>query len=190
MGEHDATIFGMGIFAILFLATIQLVSTSTGEGLENVERQMFLMNCPPPFYDAKWNGTNVTIEGYNVVFNMSAVDFGGEGTVIRCLLTPNTPFPNFQVILSNKDYQATTLGFPTGGVSYFLDSMGSFFQRINNFFFLVGFYVNPASFDILGYGFEDLSGLFLAMVILMYAMCYIAVGVMVYKIVSPFAGVG
>lgn len=154
---------------------------------------MFLMNCPLPSYDGRYNATNVTIEGFVVVLNDSStmVDFGGEGTVFRCstdsLLTPPA---GFQVQMTNKDYQATTLGFPSGWFFYAGDYIGASFQRINNMLILIGFFVLPTGFNIFGYGIEDLPLLALIFVISIYGLCYVFIGAMMYKIISPFAGVG
>jgi hypothetical protein len=92
--------------------------------------------------------------------------------------------------MTNKNYQETNLGFPVGFFYYFADSMGSFFQRINQFFVLVGLFISPTSFDLLGYTISDLTAFALILVVVAYAIAYIAISAMIYKIVSPFAGVG
>ena len=184
-------LISFGIFGIIFLSILAVVSNASEDGQENIQNQMFLMNCPSPSYDGQWNGTNVTIVGFVVILNNSAgVDFGGDGTVFRCLITPLTPFPAFQVIMTNKNYQEVTLGFPSGAFIYLGDFLGSSFQAINNLLQLIGLFIAPTGFNILGFGLEDLSGIALMFVIGIYAYCYIGIGILLYKVVSPFSGAG
>lgn len=185
-------LISFGIFGIIFLTILAMVSNASEESQENIQNQMFLMNCPLPSFDGQWNATNVTIEGFVVILNNSAgVTYGGDGTVFRCLITPATPFPAFQVIMTNKDYQSVNaFGFPDGWFFFAGDFIGSALQRINNVFQLVGLFVSPTGFNILGFGLSDLSGIALMLVIGIYALCYIAIGVLLYKVISPFSGAG
>jgi hypothetical protein len=180
-----------GVFGIIFLIILAIVSNSSEESQERIQNQMFLMNCPLPSFDGRWNSTNVTIEGFSVVLNDTAgVDYGGEGTVFRCQIAPLTPFPAFQVNMSNKNYTETTLGFPTGWFVFAGDFIGASFKKITEMFVLIGFFVTPTNFNILGFTLNDIAGIPLMFVISIYALCYIAIGILIYKVVSPFSGAG
>jgi hypothetical protein len=184
-------LISFGIFGIIFLTILAMISNSSEESQENIQNQMFLMNCPAPSFDGLWNATNVSISGFVVILNDSAgVSYGGEGTVFRCSIATLTPFPAFQVQMTNKNYTETTLGFPTGWFIYAGDFIGASFQRANNLFQLIGLFISPTGFNILGYGLNDLSGIALMFVIAIYAFCYIAIGLLMYKALSPFAGAG
>jgi len=151
---------------------------------------MFLMNCPLPSYDGQWNATNVTIDGFVVILNDTAgVTYGDDGTVFRCSIDTLSS-PGFQVQITNKDYNAVTLGFPSGWFVFAGDFIGSALQRINQTFTLIGFFILPTGFNIFGYDIVDLNLLALIIVISAYAICYIFIAVMLYKIISPFASVG
>lgn len=182
-------LISLGIFGIIFLMILGLVSNSSTESQENIQEQMFLMNCPLPAYDAQWNATNVTIKGFTVILNNSAgVAYGGDGTVFRCRIDELASGTGFQVLMTNKDYKEVTLGFPSGWFKYAGDWIGSAFQRINNMFALVGFFVLPTGFNIIGFAFEDLTGYALFIIVFIYALCYLFIGAMMYKIISPFVG--
>ena len=183
-------LISFGVFAIIFLTILAMVSNASEESQENIQNQMFLMNCPLPSFDGEWNSTNVTIVGFVVILNDTAgVDYGGDGAVFRCIIAPLTPFPAFQVDITNKPYNSeNSFGIPTGWYSYTADFLGSLFQRINQLFTLIGFFITPTNFNILGFTLDDLSGIALLMVIAMYSLCYIAIGVWLYKTVSPFGG--
>jgi|SRR6185503_751792 len=185
-------LISFGIFGIIFLMFLAVVSNTSEDSQERIQNQMFLINCPLPSYDGQYNATNVTIDGFAVILNTSSteVSFGGEGTVFRCLITPLTPFPAFQVIMTNKDYQEVTLGFPSGWFKFAGDFLGATFQQLNNIFQLIGFFVTPSNFSIFGFTLDDLGGTALALVISLYALCYVSIGILIYKVASPFAGVG
>lgn len=182
---------GLAIFSIMFLIVLAIVANSSEDSQQKIQNQMFLINCPLPSYDGLWNATNVTIDGFAVIQNNTAgVAYGGDGTVFRCLISANTPFPAFQVIMTNKNYQEVTLGFPSGAFKFFGDFIGSAFQRISNVFQLIGFFITPTNFNILGFTLADLGGTALLLVIAIYALCYISIGVWLYKVISPFSGAG
>lgn len=184
-------LISLGIFAIMFLALLAIVTNVGEDSQERIQNQMFLMNCPPPIYDGVVNATapGTTIDGFAFVYDENEVIHNGNGTVIRCTITPLTPFPAFQVFMTEKNYQEVTLGFPSGWFSYMGDFMGSYMQRIIKVFELIGYFVTPTNFNILGYTLTDLSLIPLAMVIALYAFCYIGIGILIYKVVSPFSGV-
>jgi len=174
----------------MFLVTLQLISNAGFESQLKIQRQMFLINCPAPSYDGEYNASNVDIDGFAVLLDTAPanVTFGGLGTVFRCFVDGLSTPPGYEVIMSNKDYQVTTLGFPSGWFIYAGDFIGSSFQRLTQVFTLISYFVTPTNFNILGFTLEDLSGIALMMVVSLYALCYIAIGVLVYKILSPFAG--
>lgn len=177
---------------MIFMTILAIISNTSETGLESVQNQMFLLNCPLPTFDAEYNSTNVTIEGFAVVLDSAPanVTYGGLGTVFRCYVDPLSSGTGFTVIMTNKDYQAVNaFGFPDGWFAFIGDFIGSSFQKISNLFVLIGFFVTPTNFNILGYTLSDIGTIALMVVIAIYAICYIAIGAVVYKIISPFSGV-
>ena len=192
----EVNLVGLGIFGIMFLVLLGIVSNTSEDSTTRIQRQMFLINCPEPSYDGQYNASNITIDGFTTLLGtndannpyLNNVTFGNLGTVFRCHIAPLTPGLAAQINTSNKDYQATTLGFPSGWFSFAGDFIGALFQRINQFFTLIGYFVLPTGFDIMGYGIGELSGYAIMFVVGIYALCYIFIGAMLYKIISPFAG--
>ena len=177
---------------------LAIVANSSSDSQENIQRQMFLMNCPEPSYDGQYNATNVSINGFSVLLGtnnstnpyMNNVTFGGNGTVFRCYVDTLSSGTGYTVTMSNKDYQEVTLGFPSGWFKFAGDFIGQLFKRITELFIMIGFFVTPSNFNILGYTLDDISGLILLFVISLYAICYIAIAVLIYKVISPFSGAG
>lgn len=61
-------------------------------------------------------------------------------------------------------------------------------NKAGAFFTIVFFILSPANFNILGYTINDIGGVALMFIISIYALCYIAIAAMLYKMLSPFAG--
>ena len=150
---------------------------------------MFLMNCPMPIYNG--DVSNLDILGfsvnYTVTYYSSLSDF--NGTFFQCSLDSITGA--FTVSAISKPYDATLFSvIPIGWYGYLADFLVTMFARLEAMFILIGFFVLPTGFNILGITIDDLSGYALMLVISIYGLSYIAIGAMIYKIVSPFAGVG
>lgn len=169
------------------------VSNSSEDSILKVQQQMFMMNCPLPIYNGIANDTNIV--GYNVNYTIIyhddiKTDF--YGTYFKCTIDPLSAPPQIGATGTVRQYGATTFWgtLPYGWLGYVADFLTASFQKITAFFTLISYFVSPTGFDILGYGLSDLSGLGLFLVIGIYAFCYICIGAMIYKIVSPFSGVG
>ena len=185
-------LISFGLFGIIFLIILAIVSNSSEDSQIDIQRQMFLMNCPLPIYNG--DVTNLDIIGfsvnYTVTYYQSITNF--NGTFFECSYTPN-PDPDLDLSVNaiSKEYDSTLFSvIPIGWYGYLADFLVTIFARLEAMFILIGFYVTPTGFNILGYTINDLSGTALLVVIGIYGLCYVAIGIMMYKILSPFSGVG
>lgn len=178
----------LGMFAVIFLALMGFVSNTSVASQNNIADQMFLMNCPLPIY----NGipTLHTIEGFAINYTVSYTNAtDGQGASFECLADGGSTTFFAQRIV--KDYGQTLFDFiPIGFLAYLSDSITTLFQRVQSMFTLISYFVTPTNFNILGYTLADLGTFALLIVIIIYAICYIVVGIMLYKVISPFSGAG
>lgn len=140
-----------------------------------------------------YNGdvTNLDILGfsvnYTVTYYSSLTDF--NGTFFQCSLDSITGA--FTVSAISKPYDATLFSvIPIGWYGYIADFLVAVFARLEAMFTLIGFFVLPTGFNILGITIDDLSGYALMLVISIYGLSYLAIGALMYKILSPFGEAG
>jgi hypothetical protein len=179
-----------GVFGLMFLIFLGIVSNSSSDSLDNIEEQIFLMNCPMPIFNGI--ATLNSIDGYAVNYTVSYPALNGtatEGTKFICTIDSITQ--NFSASTSIEPYGATLFDFiPFGWLGYLADILTAMFQSVQAIFTLISFFVAPTNFNILGFTLSDLSGLALAAIVSLYALCYVSIGAMLYKVLSPFSGAG
>lgn len=179
----------LAVFGMFLLVVMSLVSNSGEQSIDNIEEQMYLLNCPDPIYDGV--ATLQTIEGFRVNYTTS---FGntteGDGTFFICSIDDITG--NFQASTVIKPYGSASFFdvIPIGWLGYVSDWISNQLQKVQAFFTLLTFVLIPVNFSILGYTLADLSGVALMVVIALYAFAYIFIGAWLYKTISPFAGGG
>ena len=167
------------------LMVLAIVSNTSEDSINNIEDQMFLANCPLPIFDQVATANDIV--GFAVNYT---VTFGNgtdtDGSFFECTAEDGL----FGVSVTVKEYGATLFSaIPIGWLGYLADSITVLFERLYAVFTLITYFVTPANFNILGYGLADVDGIALMLIIGIYALCYIAVGVWIYKTVSPFSGV-
>lgn len=181
-------LISLGVFGIIFLLLLAIASNASDTGLQSIQDQMYLMNCPLPIYNgiATLNSIDGYALNYTIAYN-NTVD--SNGTFFRCSLDLLSN-PHFNASSEIKEYGYTLFSaIPIGWLGFVSDSLTVLGQRIYAFFTLVSFFVTPSNFNLLGYTIADLTGIALMIVIGAYGLCYLFIGAMVYKIVSPFSGV-
>lgn len=161
----------------MFLAVLAMVSNTSATSISNIQTQFNRISCPAPAFSGLWNNTG-TIEYSGATYNYPNVS---NQTLTLTCTSFHTP--------DGQDYN---MGCPAcvGWVVFVPDWLGSLADRVQGFFTIVYFILTPANFNILGYTIADLAGIALMFLIGVYAFCYIAIGAMLYKILSPFSGVG
>lgn len=166
---------------------LAFISNTSAESIDNIEEQMYLMNCPLPIYDGI--ATLDSIDGYAVNYTVSYGNgTNNEGTRFICSIDSITD--NFSASAEIIPYGETLFDFiPYGWLGYLSDTITQIFARLQAMFTLISFFVAPTNFNILGYTLEDITGIALAVVIGIYGVAYTFIGAMMYKILSPFSGV-
>lgn len=182
-------LISFGIFGVLFLIILSIVSNSSTESLRNIEEQVFLINCPLPIYD----GIAVlnSINGYSINYTVTHGNTTeGDGTLFICSIDSITGAFTASTVI--KPYGSASFFdvIPIGWLGYVADTITSAFDSVYHVFVLLSFFITPTNFNILGFTLDDLTGQALFMVIAIYGLCYIAIGILIYKVVSPFSGAG
>lgn len=152
-----------------------------------MQNQMFLMNCPFPINGGVASNTN--IDGLTVTYDLvrdnSTEDY--HLTIFTCeIVDPNIPLyqASTEVLTTTNDWFNVGQSY----LAYLMHSIFAFFSKMQALFTLIGFFVTPTNFNILGYTIADLAGIPLMIVVAAYALCYIFIGVWLYKVASPFSG--
>lgn len=190
----------LGILSIVFLMILAIVSNVNQTSINNIEDQIFLMNCPLPIYEGVASGNPVTltpinITGFSVEYfilhnrdingNSTSNDQDKVGTEFDC----NANNGLFGASVTTRQYGITLFNFiPYGFVGYLADWLSHTFENLSALFVLISYFISPLNFNILNITIADLSGIALFFVIGIYAFCYVSIGIMLYKVLSPFSG--
>lgn len=159
--------------AIGTVSSTNCKSTSTDIYCENYKKNV-IISCPMPTQNVidYNNGTQIFSAGgayYECGFNIS-----GEYFAV---------YP--------RAYNATAFStIPTGWLLYTGDTLTTLFQKANALGGIILNFISPLGFNILGYGIADITGIALVLIIGIYALIYLFIGAMMWKILSPFAGAG
>lgn len=184
-------VISIGIFGIIFISILGLLSNSSTTGTKKIEDEMFLMNCPSPIYSGTAvAGSPSAFIGFSVNYTISYNSSDhGLGSSFQCKIDNITGNEGFSIVSTR--YNATAFSVvPTGWFRFVADTVTTSLNYVYHLFVIIALFVTPMNFNILGITFAELTGIGLALVVLIYALCYIAVGAMIYKVVSPFAGGG
>ena len=168
----------LGIFAIMFLMTLSLISFVGNFNNTQMQSNFARINCPTPLYAGAdlLNGT--------IVYPPSQFNYG---TFYHCEIAPHTNPPTVETIATYKNYNATTFNaFPSGWFLYVGDTIGTYMNKVSAMENIIGTILNPASFNVSGITISNLSLFGQTFVFAIYIVMYILVGVFIYKAVSPF----
>lgn len=165
-----------------------IISNTSQEGTDRIEQQMFLMNCPMPTVNVLPTLTNIT--GFNVEYTMNySTAHANTVTVFECYLNGENYAVNTVVYDPDEGF-FSLFDNAFAWMGYIFSSAQALFQKMYAFGTLVTFFITPTNFNIFGYTIADLSGMALSIVVIIYAMCYIAIGAFLYKVLVPSGGVG
>lgn len=173
----------IGVFGIIFLAVIAIISNYAPDNQDAIQDLFDRINCPMPAISGLVNVTGV-ITYSDATYNWRN---GGGGTGAQ---PPATLTCTEVHTLEDFDYLYGSPTVPFAGFGFFIGDFISeiIANKLPALFELIGFLLSPASLNILGFTIADIEGFPLMMVIAIYIMCYIAIGALLYKIISPFAG--
>ena len=155
-----------------------MVGNSAPTSIALIDEQFDRFACPMPSITGLWNASGV-IQYSGATYNYPSV----SNMTLTLTCTPIHTLDSFDYA-----YGSPTVAF-AGTIFFISDWLSELIANKLVAFFTILFYIlTPANFNILGFTIADLSGVALMLIIGIYALCYIAIGALLYKIVSPFAG--
>lgn len=170
----------MGVFGMLFLAVLAIIGNSGSTAINNITTQFNRLACPMPSQTGLWNASGV-IQYSGATYNYPSVS--NQTLTLTC--TEVHTLDSFDYAYGSPTLSFAGFGFYIG--DWISELLANKLSALGT---LLYFFVTPANFDILGFTIADLTGIALMTVISLYAICYIFIGAMAYKIISPFSGVG
>lgn len=136
---------------------------------QNISSALAKINCPAPDFNTGWDRTN-------------------------CSHPPASRGSYVNDKFTLWDFNSTVLNtwnaaIPTGWFDYASDWLDSFNEHNAGWAGLMATATSgatPAGFTLLGYHIADLNATAIAFVIMLYGFCYLGIGVLLYKAISPF----
>lgn len=172
----------MGLFGLLFLIFLAVISNASPTAIANIQIQFNKIGCPLPSITGLWNNTGVITfnpQSGNPTYNYPDKD--NQTLTLTCTLVHT---------INGFDYLCGA-PFSTfcGELIYIADYTSELLANKGSAIVTIIFFIlTPANFNILGFTLADLTGIALMTVIGIYAICYIFIGAMIYKLVNPFGG--
>ena len=167
------------IFGFILIMIFAIVSNSGQTGTANIQSLMDRLGCPMPSSTGLWNSSNTLILN-NFTYNYPHVN--NQTLTFTC-----TDVHTADGIDYNYGQPLVAIG-----VLYYANDYLSelFFNKASAVFTMIGYVLAPINFDVWGYTLDDLSGIAVMIVIALYIFAYIPIGILVYKAISPFTGMG
>lgn len=175
------------VFSVIVIALFAIISNTSSIGITAIENQIFLMNCPSPI-----NGgiaTNLNIDGltitYDLVRDNSTSDY--HLTLFDCEVT-DPDIPTYAV--STTVFTTANNWFDIGQsyLAYLMNVISEAGFKIQSFLVLIGFLLTPINFNILGFTLSDIGGVGLLVITFMYLICYVGIGIFLWKALNPLGG--
>lgn len=167
----------MGIFGLFVIAILAILGNSSATGVSNIEQQFARLSCPMPSQTGLWNQSGV-IQYSGATYNYPNVS--NQTLTLTCTEVHTT---------DGIDYLNGSPAVAVGVFYYIGDYISEFFgNKVVALFTLISFILTPANFNFLGFTTDDLTGVPAMLVTSLYIYCYIAIGALLYKIITPFAG--
>lgn len=161
----------------MFIVVLGIVSNTGATATDNIQDQFDKLSCPMPSQTGLWNSSGV-IQYEGATYNYPNV--GNQTLTLTCTPIHTT---------DNVDYLYGSPGVAIGVFFYIGDYVSEIFgNKLVAIFTLIAYILTPANFDILGYTLSDVTGVALLFIIALYSFAYIAIGIFLYKTISPFAG--
>lgn len=171
-------IVSIGIFGLIFLSVTGLINSTAPANLDNIQDLFDRMDCPLPSITGLWNNTG-TIEYSGGTYNYP--DVGTQVITLTCTQVHT---------LNGFDYAYGSPTIPFAGMPFFFADFISevIANKLTAFFELIGFLLSPANLSVLGFTVADASQFAQFIIGIIYLFCYVSIGALLYKIISPFAG--
>ena len=157
-----------------------IVGNSSATAIATINEQFDRLTCPMPAISGLWNNTGT------IMYSGGTYNYANVSSPVLTLTCTEVH------TIDGYDYFYGAPTIPFAGFPFFLGDWISeiFANKLSAFFTILTYILTPANFSAFGYTIADISGQALMLIIGVYAMCYIAIGALIYKIISPFAGAG
>ena len=169
-----------------------MVANSGQTAVAKIEREIFFINCPAPIYRgiATLNSINGLALNYTVDYGASPQGYSSSfnGTFFECTFDSLSAPPGLGASTIIKEYGYQTLGIPVGWFGFVADYLVHIFQQVQALTTLISYFLTPSNFDVLGFTLDDLGGISLMIIVVLYVFCYVPIVIFIYKAVSPLAG--
>ena len=181
----------LGAFSIVFIAILGFISNQNPTNQDKISIQFLKLSCPLPLNSAT---ANVSLNGSAIVVtNITRDSSSGDYhvTTFNCYdanegFSPSAPSVSTTVYTTANNW----FGITTGYLFYLSEIISDIVQKIIAMFTIMASFLTPVNFTILGYTLADLGAVATMAVITIYIFCYLMIAIMIYKVISPFTGVG
>lgn len=161
----------------MFIVILGIVSNTGATATDNIQQQFDRLSCPMPSQTGLWNSSGV--------IQYSGATYNYEDVSTPVLTLTCTPIHTTDGV----DYLFGSPAVALGVFFYIGDYISELFgNKLVAVFTLIAYILTPANFDILGYTLADITGVALIFIVSLYSFAYIAIGIFLYKTISPFAG--
>jgi len=184
----------LGAFSIIFIGIVGFVSSQNPTNQDAMQVNFLKLSCPLPIREGV--ARNVTFTGSTLSYDLEhGIDINNNpanntkdfvGSYFLC-----GEDNDFTASVTTKEYSAeNNFGFPLGWFGYTSDTITAIVQKIVTMLTIMTSFLTPVNFNILGYTLGDLGAVATMAVITLYIFCYLMIAIMIYKVISPFSGVG
>ena len=174
-----ADIVSFGIFGIIFLLMIILICVLSSIQNNNIQSDLAQLSCNYPLYNS-------------IDYLNNTVVYGKGGAYYQCFFCFNCVPQGVSITINTRPYNSTSFAgsFPNGWFMFAGDTIGSFASKTFATLDLgrtVLTASTPFGFNILGYTLQSVNALGQFFIVCIYMVCYIGIGIFLYKSVSPWA---
>jgi hypothetical protein len=179
----------LGLFGMIFLGLLGILGNSSPTSATNVYNQISKIQCPMPAISGLWNNTG-TIVYQNATYNYAYA--GSRTLTLDCseIHTIDDKDYNYGIFTIQPFFTNGTgfqFGVPVGYGYYISDAISELFVNKGGAIgTIIAFFLTPVNFSILGYTISDLSGIALMFIIALYAVSYLFISAMLFKLFNPF----
>lgn len=161
----------------MFIVILGIVSNTGATATDNIQFQFDRLSCPMPVQTGLWNSSGI------IMLTGGTYNYENVGSPVNTLTCTEVH------TLDGVDYYYGQPAVAIGVFYYIGDYISELFgNKVVAIFTLISYILTPANFDILGYTLADVTGIALLFIIGLYSFAYIAIGIFLYKTISPFAG--
>lgn len=164
------------IVGIITLLVMGIISNSGSLSADNIENQLFLMNCPMPTHNVL--PTITSIEGFTVVYTLdyNITAHHDKVVVFECYIDTITNQTGVNTVVYDPDDGFfSTFDNAYAWVGYIFSSINALGQKMYALGVLLSYYLLPLNFEFLGFTLDEISPIALLIIITIYLMAWLAI---------------